>query len=157
MDFFVYFNLINLLLQMGWVMSEVLRLYPIAPNVQRQAREDIGVNDVVIPSGTNMWIDVVAMHHNPEFWGDDVNEFKPERFQKDPLHGGCKHKMGYLPFGFGGRMCVGRNLSMMEYKIVLTLILNRFSLSLSPNYCHSPGILLSLRPTQGLPLVLQPL
>ncbi|KAM7491612.1 hypothetical protein LguiA_034533 [Lonicera macranthoides] len=143
--------------KMGWVMNEVLRLYPTAPNVQRQAREDIRVNDVVIPSGTNMWIDVVAMHHDPEFWGDDVNEFKPERFQKDPLHGGCKHKMGYLPFGFGGRMCVGRNLSMMEYKIVLTLILNRFSLSLSPNYCHSPGILLSLRPTQGLPLVLQPL
>ncbi|XP_059669743.1 cytochrome P450 714C2-like [Cornus florida] len=142
--------------KMGWVMNEVLRLYSPAPNVQRQAREDIRVDGVVIPNGTNMWIDVVGMHHDKSLWGDDVNEFKPERF-KDDLYGGCKHKMGFLPFGFGGRMCVGRNLTMMEYKFVLTLILTRFSFSLSPNYSHSPSILLSLRPTHGLPLVFQSL
>ncbi|KAK3017612.1 hypothetical protein RJ639_004846 [Escallonia herrerae] len=142
--------------KMQWVMNEVLRLYPSAPNVQRQAREDIRVDDVVIPNGTNMWIDVVAMHHDRAFWGDGVNEFRPDRF-KDDLFGGSNHKMGYLPFGFGGRMCVGRNLTMMEYKIVLSLILTRFSFSVSPNYCHSPSILLSLRPTQGLPLILRPL
>ncbi|KAI8540368.1 hypothetical protein RHMOL_Rhmol09G0258000 [Rhododendron molle] len=142
--------------KMGWVMNEVLRLYSPAPNAQRQVREDIKVDDVIIPNGTNMWIDVVAMHHDQTLWGDDVYEFKPERF-RDDLRGGCKHMMGFLPFGFGGRMCVGRNLSMMEYKIVLTLILSRFSFSLSPGYCHSPSIMLSLRPKQGLPLVLQPL
>ncbi|XWS61171.1 hypothetical protein CRYUN_Cryun07bG0103000 [Craigia yunnanensis] len=141
----------------GWVMNEVLRLYSPAPNAQRQAREDIKVDDLVIPNGTNMWIDVVAMHHDPAIWGDDVNEFRPERFKDDPLYGGCKHKMGFLPFGFGGRMCVGRNLTMMEYKVVLTLMLTRFSFSLSPSYRHSPSILLSLRPTDGLPLIVQPL
>lgn len=138
-------------------MNEVLRLYSPAPNVQRQAREDIKVGNLVIPDGTNIWIDVVSLHHDKEFWGEDVNEFKPERFKEDYLYGGCKHKMGFLPFGFGGRMCVGRNLTTMEYKIVLTLILSKFSVSLSPNYTHSPSILLSLRPTQGLPLLLTPL
>ncbi|KAJ6761360.1 CYTOCHROME P450 FAMILY 72 PROTEIN [Salix purpurea] len=142
--------------KMGWVMNEVLRLYSPAPNVQRQAREDIQVDDLVIPNGTNMWIDVVAMHHDPKLWGDDVNEFKPERF-KDDLYGGCKHKMGFLPFGFGGRMCIGRNLTMMEYKIVLTLVLTRFSFSISPSYSHSPAIVLSLRPSNGLPLIVTPL
>ncbi|XP_059306842.1 cytokinin hydroxylase-like [Lycium ferocissimum] len=142
--------------KMGWVMNEVLRLYSPAPNVQRQAREDIKVDDLVIPKGTNMWIDVVSMHHDKQFWGEDVDEFKPERF-KDDIHGGCKHKMGYLPFGFGGRMCIGRNLTMMEYKIVLSLILTRFSFSISPNYRHCPSIMLSLRPSKGLPLILQPL
>lgn len=137
---------------MGWVLSEILRLYPSAPNVQRQARGDIQVNDLTIPDGTNMWIDVVAMHHDPNLWGEDVNEFKPQRF-KDDINGGCKHKMGYLPFGFGARMCVGRNLTFMEYKIVLTLILSRFSFTLSPNYSHSPSIMLSLRPIHGLPLI----
>lgn len=143
--------------KMGWVMNEVLRLYPTAPNVQRQARGDIRVDeDTVIPDGTNIWIDVVSMHHDQEFWGEDVNEFKPERF-KDDVHGGCKHKMGYLPFGFGGRMCVGRNLSALEYKIVLSLILTKFSFSLSPNYTHLPSIMLSLRPREGLPLIMKPL
>ncbi|XP_057466716.1 cytokinin hydroxylase-like [Actinidia eriantha] len=142
--------------KMGWVMNEVLRLYSPAPNTYRQAKEDIKVDNFIIPKGTNMWIDIVAMHHDRTLWGEDVNEFKPERF-KDNLHGGCKHKMGFLPFGFGGRMCVGRNLSMMEYRIVLTLILTHFSFSLAPGYCHSPSILLSLRPLHGLPLIFQPL
>ncbi|KAK8521280.1 hypothetical protein V6N13_077400 [Hibiscus sabdariffa] len=143
--------------KMEWVMKEVLRLYSPAPNAQRQAREDIQVDDLVIPNGTNIWIDVVAMHHDPTIWGDDVNDFRPDRFKDDFLYGGCKHKMGFLPFGFGGRMCVGRNLTMMEYKVVLTLMLTRFSFSLSPSYRHSPSILLSLRPKYGLPLLVQPL
>ncbi|KAK1366598.1 hypothetical protein POM88_042159 [Heracleum sosnowskyi] len=142
--------------KMGWVMSEVLRLYPSAPNVQRQAKDDIRMDKVIIPKGTNMWIDVVAMNHDRSLWGDTVHEFRPERFEED-MHGGCNQKMGYVPFGFGGRMCVGRNLATMEYKIVLTLILTRFSFSLSPSYCHSPAIMLSLRPTQGMPLIIKPL
>ncbi|GKV31143.1 hypothetical protein SLEP1_g39877 [Rubroshorea leprosula] len=142
--------------KMGRVMNEALRLYSPAPNAHRQAREDIKVDDLVIPDGTNMWIDVVAIHHDRDLWGEDVNEFRPERFTDD-IYGGCKHKMGFLPFGFGGRMCVGRNLSAMEYKVVLTLILTRFSFSLSPTYRHSPSHLLSLRPQHGLPLVFRPL
>ncbi|KAL3714193.1 hypothetical protein ACJRO7_006176 [Eucalyptus globulus] len=58
---------------MGWVMNEVLRLYSQAPNVQRQALEDIKVHDTVMPKRTNMWIDVVSMHHDPALWGDDMN------------------------------------------------------------------------------------
>uniref|UniRef100_A0A0D3AMS2 Cytochrome P450 n=1 Tax=Brassica oleracea var. oleracea TaxID=109376 RepID=A0A0D3AMS2_BRAOL len=117
--------------KMSWVMNEVLRLYPSAPNAQRQARRDIEVNGRVIPNGTNIWIDVVAMHHDVELWGDDVNEFKPERFDGD-LHGGCKNKMGFMPFGFGGRMCIGRNMGFMEYKIPFSLVLSRFEISFSP-------------------------
>ncbi|OAY30366.1 cytokinin hydroxylase isoform X1 [Manihot esculenta] len=152
----IVFSRLAKLNKMGWVLNEVLRLYSPAPNAQRQTREDITVNNLTIPKGTNVWIDVVSMHHDPNLWGEDVNEFKPERFEND-LYGGCKHKMGYLPFGFGGRMCIGRNLSMMEYKIVLSLMLTRFSFSLSPNYSHSPRIMLSLRPSLGIPLIVRPL
>ncbi len=65
---------------MKWVMNEVLRLYPTAPNVQRQAREDIKLDNLTIPNGTNIWIDIVAMHHDSSLWGENVNEFRPERF-----------------------------------------------------------------------------
>ncbi|VFQ77593.1 unnamed protein product [Cuscuta campestris] len=142
--------------KMGLVMSEVLRLYPPSPNAQRQARADIRVDSIVVPRGTNMWVDIVSMHHDKELWGEDANEFKPERFQDD-MNGGCKGKAGFLPFGFGGRMCIGRNLATMEYKIVLTLILARFSFSVSPNYKHSPSIMFSLRPAHGLPLLVSTL
>ncbi|XP_051121655.1 cytokinin hydroxylase-like [Andrographis paniculata] len=138
--------------KMGWVMNEVLRLYGPVPTVQRQAKHDIKVGNLVIPNGTNIWIDVVSMHHDPNLWGEDVYEFKPERFEND-IHGGCAHKMGFLPFGFGGRMCVGKNLANLEYRVVLTLILSKFSFTVSSSYCHSPTIILSLRPPDGIPLV----
>ncbi|XP_039118106.1 cytokinin hydroxylase-like [Dioscorea cayenensis subsp. rotundata] len=150
-------TILSKLTKMGWVLNEVLRLYSPAPNVTRQAIKDIKVgNKMVIPKGTNMWIDVVAMHHDEELWGDDVNEFRPERF-KESNNGGCKHRMGYLPFGFGGRLCVGRNLTMMEYKIVLTLLLSKFSFKVSPSYLHCPRYMLSLRPSHGVPLILEPI
>lgn len=148
-------NILSEPLQMGWVMNEVLRLYCPAPNVQRQVREDIHIDGTTIPKGTNIWIDLVSMHHDPTLWGEDVNEFKPERFRGD-ASGGCRHSMGFSPFGFGVRMCIGRNFTVIVYKTLLTSILSRFSVSLSPTYRHSPSILLSLRPASGLPLILHP-
>lgn len=152
------------LTKMGWVMSEVLRLYPPSPNVQRQALEDVQVAEgkgaaaaVVIPRGTNMWVDVVAMHHDVDLWGDDAHEFRPERFARDPVQGGCRHRMGFLPFGFGGRICVGRNLTAMEYRVVLAMLLRRFRVSVAPEYRHAPKIMLSLRPSNGIQLRLTPL
>ncbi|KAL8095889.1 hypothetical protein AgCh_037031 [Apium graveolens] len=150
-------NMLAGLKKMGWVMNEALRLYPPAPHLQRQARYDIQVKEVIIPKDTNIVIDVMAIMHDREFWGDTVYQFRPERFEADNIYGGCEHKMGYVPFGFGGRMCIGKNLAIMEYKIVLTLILSRFSFSLSPYYSHSPAIMLSLKPAKGMPLVVQPL
>nr|WPX71661.1 cytochrome P450 714A1 [Gastrodia elata] len=141
------------LTKMGWVWNEVLRLYSPAPNAQRQAREEIIAGDVVIPKGTNMWVDVVGMHHDADLWGDDVHHFRPERFE-DSVRGGCTHRFGFLPFGFGARICIGRNLAVMEFKIVLALILRNFSFSLSPSYVHSPRIMLSMRPDRGVPLLL---
>jgi len=153
------------LTKMGWVMNEVLRLYPPSPNVQRQALEDVAAEGkssaaagaVVVPRGTNMWVDVVAMHHDVELWGDDAHEFRPERFGRDPVQGGCRHRMGFLPFGFGGRICVGRNLTAMEYRVVLAMLLRRFRVSVAPEYRHAPKIMLSLRPSNGIQLHLTPL
>ncbi|XP_031473021.1 cytochrome P450 714C2 [Nymphaea colorata] len=149
-------NVIPHLQKMTWVMNEVLRLYSPAPNAQRQARKEMQVGELVIPKGTNIWFDIVGLNHDPCLWGEDVNEFRPERF-KDGPSSACKHRLGFVPFGLGARTCVGQNLFKMEYKIVLSMILSSFSWSLSHNYSHSPAIVLTLRPSSGVPLVLRPL
>ena len=56
-----------------------MRLYPSTPNAHTEAMEDICIEDMVTPKRTNMWIDVVVMNHDLALWGDDVNEFRPER------------------------------------------------------------------------------
>uniref|UniRef100_A0A0E0K741 Cytochrome P450 n=1 Tax=Oryza punctata TaxID=4537 RepID=A0A0E0K741_ORYPU len=152
------------LTKMGCVLNEVLRLYPPSPNVQRQALQDVAVETagekstvVVIPRGTNMWIDVVAMHRDGELWGEEANEFRPERFMREAVQGGCRHRMGFVPFGFGGRICVGRNLTAMELRVVLAMVLRRFAVEVAPEYRHAPRIMLSLRPSHGIHLRLTPL
>lgn len=143
--------------KMDLVMSEVLRLYPSAPSGVRRAKGDIKIGETIIPEGTNIWIDTLGMHHDRDLWGDDVHEFKPERFREDPLHGGCQHNMGYIPFGFGGRMCAGKNYATMLYKIVLCTLLSRFSFSVSPAYRHSPVYFFTLRPSKGIRLIVKSL
>ncbi|WVZ73086.1 hypothetical protein U9M48_021434 [Paspalum notatum var. saurae] len=150
------------LTKMGWVMNEVLRLYPPSPNVQRQALQDVEVvtktkkTTMTVPRGTNMWVDVVAMHHDKALWGDDANEFRPERFASKGQHPFNK-AAHFLPFGFGSRICVGRNLTAMEYRVVLAMVLRRFRLEVPPQYRHAPRIMLSLRPSNGIHLRLTPL
>ena len=89
-----------------------LRLYPPAPNVQRQAREDNKVDSLTVPNGTNMWIDAVAMHHDRELWGEMLTS-SGRRGLRTTLMEGVGTRWVTLPFGFGGR-----NLSFREYKIV---------------------------------------
>ncbi|KAL8167017.1 hypothetical protein V2J09_008516 [Rumex salicifolius] len=143
--------------KMGLVMNEVVRLYPSSLSGVRRAKGDIKLRETIIPKGTNIWVDILGMHHDRDLWGDDVHEFKPERFRDDPSRGGCRHSMGYIPFGFGGRMCAGKNYATMLYKIVLCSLLSRFSFSISPTYQHSPVYSFTLRPSNGIHLIVKPL
>ncbi|PRQ57136.1 putative unspecific monooxygenase [Rosa chinensis] len=44
-----------------------------------------------------------------------------------------------MPFGVGARICVGQHLAMTELKVIMSLILSKFSFSLSPTYQHCPA------------------
>ncbi|KAK9927636.1 hypothetical protein M0R45_024812 [Rubus argutus] len=59
----------------------------------------------------------------------------------------------YVPFGLGTRLCIGQTFATVELKIVLSLILSKFSFSISPNYHHSPVQKLVLMPEHGIRLL----
>ncbi|KAH9309144.1 hypothetical protein KI387_037055, partial [Taxus chinensis] len=139
---------------LGMVVNESLRLYTPASLLARQALRDMKVGGITIPEGLSVWIPTLAIHHDKEIWGEDADEFKPERFAKG-AGSACKHPMGFLPFSYGGRSCVGQTLAIVETKLVLALILTRFAFRLSPNYRHAPVFVLTLKPKYGLQLILQ--
>ncbi|KAH7672429.1 Unspecific monooxygenase protein [Dioscorea alata] len=133
------------------VIQESLRLYPPTAFVTREAFKDIKLGKLNIPKGITMVIPTSILHHEQEIWGPDADEFKPERFTNG-ISGACKFPHAYIPFGLGARTCLGQNLAMVELKIILSLILLKFSFSLSPSYVHAPAFRLTIEPEFGVPL-----
>jgi cytochrome P450 len=59
-------------------------------------------------------------------------EFRPERFQGE--EGKKIHKFAHIPFSAGSRVCVGNNFSLVEQKLFLVKLLQRFKIELTPGY-----------------------
>ncbi|KAL6961007.1 hypothetical protein U1Q18_038770 [Sarracenia purpurea var. burkii] len=137
---------------LNMVINESLRLYPPASVLPRMAFEDIKLGDLHIPKGLSIWIPVLAIHHSEELWGKDVNDFNPDRFASKSFAPGR-----FIPFAAGPRNCVGQAFALMEAKIILAMLISRFSFSISENYRHAPVIVLTIKPKYGVQIRLKPL
>ncbi|CDY12618.1 BnaA02g12860D [Brassica napus] len=135
------------------VINESLRLYPPATLLPRMAFEDIKLGDLIIPKGLSIWIPVLAIHHSKELWGEDATEFNPERFSSRNF-ASSRH---FMPFAAGPRNCIGQNFAMMEAKLILAMLVSKFSFTISENYRHAPIVVLTIKPKYGVQLILKPL
>jgi len=153
-------NLANLKL-IDMILNETLRLYPPVPAITRDASKVHQLGSVTIAPGTNVIIPMAVLHQSKEIWGQDAHLFKPDRWEVKNLHTNGKNSPdglndataataaaaadsvnsfnNFMPFGGGNRICLGRNLARMTVKLLLAMLLRRFSFSVSPSYCHAPG------------------
>ncbi|KAH6788397.1 hypothetical protein C2S51_003403 [Perilla frutescens var. frutescens] len=138
------------------VINETLRLYPPVTIVSREAFKYMKFGTLNVPKGVILWTLVTNLHTDPEFWGADSYQFNPARFANG-ITGACKFPHLYMPFGVGPRVCLGQNLALLELKILISLILSRFSISVSPKYVHSPLLNLAIQPRYGVDLLIKQL
>ncbi|KAF7007215.1 hypothetical protein CFC21_022169, partial [Triticum aestivum] len=138
----------------GMIVNETLRLYPPAVAMIRTANRDVELGGCVVPAGTELLIPILAVHHDEEHWGADAAEFNPARFGDDRRP---RHQMAFMPFGGGERVCIGQNLALIEAKVALAVVLQRFAFRLSPAYVHAPRVLMILNPQYGAPVIFRPL
>ncbi|KAL5569541.1 hypothetical protein UlMin_026116 [Ulmus minor] len=138
------------------VINETLRLYPVTLIFSREALKDLKFGNINVPKGVIIFTSFIALHHDPQIWGPDAHLFNPQRFENG-VSGSCKLPQVYQPFGVGPRVCLGQHFAMTELKILLSLILSKFSFSLSPSYKHSPIRKLILCPEYGVNLLVRKL
>ncbi|KAI3730595.1 hypothetical protein L1987_61766 [Smallanthus sonchifolius] len=138
------------------ILNEVLRLYSPVVMIIRETHKETKLGNMMIPSGVQLSLAMMHVHHDREIWGDDVNEFKPERFVEGVVNATKgKSSSSFFPFSNGPRVCIGQNLAMTEAKTAMGMILQRFSFELSPSYKHSPFPVFTLPPQFGAHLILQ--
>ncbi|KAG8495632.1 hypothetical protein CXB51_013409 [Gossypium anomalum] len=138
------------------ILNESLRLYPPTIATIRRAKIDAELGGYMIPRDTELLIPILAVHHDQTIWGNDANEFNPARFSEGVARA-AKHPVGFIPFGLGVRTCIGQNLAILQAKLTLSIILQRFSFKLAPTYQHAPTVLMLLYPQYGAPIIFQPL
>ncbi|KAJ0678184.1 putative secologanin synthase [Helianthus annuus] len=141
---------------MSIIFNEVLRLYPPGILLRRLIHQESKLGNLTLPEGTLVQINALILHHDKDMWGEDVNEFKPQRFSEGVLKV-TKGQVAYVPFGGGPRICIGQNFALLEAKMALALILQRFSFKLSPSYSHAPHGMPTLQPQFGAHLILHKL
>jgi PHYB activation tagged suppressor 1 len=137
------------------ILNETLRLYPPAVATVRRTKTDVELGGCLIPRGTELLIPIMAVHHEVELWGADATQFNPARFANGVARA-AKHPTAFIPFGLGARMCIGQNLALLEAKLTVAIILQRFEFRLSPDYLHAPTVLMLLHPQYGAPVIFRP-
>jgi cytochrome P450 len=118
----------------------------------RQATSDVEIDGIMIPKGTVIQLSPAVMNTHPLVWGPDAQEFNPGRWSD--LTGDATSAYAFETFHNGPRMCIGKQLSMMEMKIMLVELVRKFKiekpLGNEEKQVEVAGPAFTLRPKENL-------
>ncbi|GLU10304.1 hypothetical protein SLE2022_271210 [Rubroshorea leprosula] len=108
------------------VVKETFRLQSTTPLLlPRETIRDCNISGYKIPAQTLINVNAWAIGRDAEAWGQNVEEFYPERF----IGSSIDYKgqdFGLIPFGSGRRICPGMNMGVASIEVVLANLLYRF-------------------------------
>ncbi len=134
------------------VLDESMRILSPVPLTPRLIMEDTELGGYTLPARERILVCMHNIHHHPEFW-QEPEVFRPERF----LPGGTRpaHRLAYMPFGAGPRLCIGNHMALTEGVILLALIAQHYNLELAPGHQVVKDLAITLHPRDGLMMTLQ--
>jgi cytochrome P450 len=133
--------------------KEAMRLAPPVPSIPRRAMRDFEFMAFRIPAGTSVSINPLFTHYMPEPW-PEPECYDPMRFGPEVSRN--RHKFAFVPFGGGAHMCLGLNFAYMQAKCFAWHFLNKFRVSVAPDYRPSWRMWPIPYPRDGLLVTLAP-
>ncbi len=134
------------------VVKESMRLYPPAWAFGREALADCEIGGYHVPAGTQLIMSQWVMHRDPRYY-EEPGEFRPERWGDGSAE--QLPKYAYFPFGGGPRLCIGQSFAKMETVLLLATIARKFRLHPAPGERVTPQPSITLRPKNGMRMVLE--
>jgi hypothetical protein len=109
------------------VITESLRVRPVVPDITRKLTEEVtfgeGARQLTLPEGTFVDPAIYLVMRDPRLYPEPL-KFRPERFvgqRPDPNV--------WIPFGGGGRRCLGAAFALTEMRVVVGEVLRRVELA----------------------------
>jgi cytochrome P450 len=131
------------------VIHETLRLYPVVWVGDRVPQRDIELGGYAIPKGTGVIFSMYVTQRDERFF-PDPERFDPARFS--PARIGSIPDGAYLPFGQGVHMCIGNTFALMEARIILAAMVQRFAISAIPGHKVHKFPVIVMTPYGGFPV-----
>jgi cytochrome P450 len=133
------------------VVDEALRLFPPAWALSRRSHAPDVVGGREVPAGTLVIVSPWLVHRRGDAW-PDPSAFRPERFLGDEA-GRRAGRSGYLPFGLGPRLCIGREFALGEMVLVLSRLLATYRVDVPAGWTRpAPEAHVAVHPRGGMPL-----
>ncbi|CAN8247137.1 unnamed protein product [Cochlearia groenlandica] len=108
---------------------ESMRLYPPVQFDSKFAlNDDVLADGTIVRSGTRVTYHTYAMGRMNRIWGPDYQEFKPERWLDNKGKFRPENPVKYPVFQAGARLCVGKEMAIMEMKSIAVAIVRRFEI-----------------------------
>jgi cytochrome P450 len=113
------------------VINEAIRLKPVAPILIFEPTEDIEIDNYLFAKGCKIFTQF-RLGSTSDAYFSNGKTFMPERWLKDSSVSKCPvHNIdAYTPFGSGPRFCPGKNLAMLEMKMILTMLMKNFTVEM---------------------------
>ncbi|KZS96686.1 cytochrome P450 [Sistotremastrum niveocremeum HHB9708] len=144
-------DVLNSLPYLDAVVRESLRFYAIVPSTIRIAMQDTAIplgtpvkdkkgrilHEVRLNKGDGVLIPIISLNTSKEIWGDDADQFRPERWEKVP---DSAHEIpgvwgDLMTFLGGPRSCIGYKFAIIEMKALVFTLVRAFAFEMSdPSY-----------------------
>lgn len=114
------------------VINESLRVHPAvgAPLTRVLGKDGANLAGHYFPPGSEVGVNPWVMHQDEDIFGPDASQYKPERWLTDDAEKLSTMERNFLAFGAGPRVCIGKNISLLEMNKVIPQIVRKFDFEL---------------------------